>query len=47
MDPVPLPNLISREQNMINYSCELTPLIEQRIIEYKDQGCQTEELSHR
>jgi hypothetical protein len=47
MDLTPLPNLISREQNLIYYSCEPTRPIERCLVEYKDQSYQTEEVTSR
>jgi RAB protein geranylgeranyltransferase component A len=41
-DLTPLPNLLSREET--SYSCESTRLLEQRLVEYKNQSSQTEEI---
>jgi hypothetical protein len=44
-DSTPLPNLVSREEiNLINQSCEPTRPLERRLVEYKDQSSQTEEI---
>jgi hypothetical protein len=41
-DSTPLPNLLSREET--SYSHEPTRLLEQRLVEYKNQSSQTEEI---
>ena len=46
-EPTALPNFISREKNPIDNSWESTCPIEQHIVEYKDQSCQTEEVTCR
>lgn len=44
-DSAPLLNLVSREEiNLINQSCEPTRPLEWRLVEYKDQSSQTEEI---
>jgi hypothetical protein len=41
-DSTPFPNLLSREET--SYSRELTGLLEQCLVEYKNQSSQTEEI---
>jgi hypothetical protein len=41
-DSTPFPNLLSREE--ISYSRELTRLLEQCLVEYKNKSSQTEEI---
>ena len=41
-DSTPLPNLLSREET--SYNREPTRLLEQRLVEYKNQSSQTEEI---
>jgi hypothetical protein len=41
-DLTPLPNLLSREET--SYSRELTQLLDQRLVEYKNQSSQTKEI---
>jgi hypothetical protein len=41
----PLPNLVRREEiNLINHSYEPTQPLEIRLVDYKDQSSQTEEI---